>query len=112
MSLEALPNEIKYKLLEKCPQLRFVFSELRTLLRGFEKPVELEYPYKMNKNRKLEIIEYIGLQLEFINKNMECISSSRDITNIEYLAIHKILPLLIVGCSSSASTYKNPNKIY
>jgi len=100
MSLEALPNEIKYKLLEKCPQLRFVFSDLRILLRDFEKPIELDYPYKTNKNKKVEVIEYNGLQLEFRNKNMECISSYVDITNIECLAFHKILPLLFVGCSS------------
>ncbi len=100
MSLEALPNEIKYKLLEKCPQLRFVFPDLRILLQNFEKPIELDYPHKTNNYRKVEIIQHNGLQLEFRNKNMECISSNEDITNIECLAIHKILPLLFVGCSS------------
>lgn len=87
MSLKSLPNDIKYKLLEKCPQLRFVF-------------LELDYPYKINKNRKVEIIEYNGIQLEFRNKNMECISSYIDVTFIECLAFHKFLPFLFVGCSS------------
>jgi len=97
MSLETLPIEIKYKLLEKCPQLRFIFTELRNELKNFIKPDKLDYPYQFNKHRKIEIITYNNLQLEFRSKNMECISSCGGISCIECLAFHKILPFLFVG---------------
>jgi WD40 repeat protein len=108
MSFTELPLEIKYKILEKCPQLRFVFPEFRTLLIDFRKPPELDYPYEKNKHRKSIIIEYISnsngvqdkLQLEFRNKNMECVEIINDISRVQCVAFHKTLPLMITGCDN------------
>ena len=108
MSFQDLPYEIKLKLLEECPQLRFVFSEFRKLLSDFEKPPELDYPTKSNKYRKQIIIEHISipkgvpdkLQLEFRNRNMECVVIINDISRIQCIAFHNFLPLLITGCNN------------
>jgi hypothetical protein len=58
-----LPIDIQKKLLEKCPQLRFVNKTLR--LNNFIKPDEYSYPTKDNDNDDIIIINYEGLKLEF-----------------------------------------------
>ena len=108
MSFCDLPYEIRLKLLEECPQLRFVFREFRTLLSNFEKPPDLDYPTKMNKYRKPIIIEHKStpkvvqdkLQLKFRNRNMECIATINDISRVQCVAFHNFLPLLITGCNN------------
>ncbi len=100
MRLEELPIEIIHKLFVKCPQLRFVFSELRILLLGFIKPSDLEYPNKKNKHKKQIIIEHNGFNLEFRNKNIECIDNIYNTSKIQCITFHKILPLLFTGCNN------------
>jgi hypothetical protein len=58
-----LPIDIQKRLLEKCPQLRFVNKTLR--LHSFTKPDEYSYPTKDNDNDDIIIINYEGLKLEF-----------------------------------------------
>ena len=61
MSFEELPIEIIHKLVVKCPQLRFVLSELRILLLDFIKPLELDYPNQKNVDKIINesIFEYL-----------------------------------------------------
>ena len=98
MSLLSLPLDIKILLLEECPQLRFILSDLRQMLCNFIKPQELEYPTNKNKHRGTTLINYNELKLKFKNENWKCVATLESHNgNITTIAFHPSKPILATG---------------
>jgi len=98
MSLALLPIDLKIKLLEFCPQLRYVLSELRNLLKKFKKLEELDYPTDQNYFREKIILTYNGMRLNFTAKFWDCILTMEEYTwSSDSVVFHRSLPYLTIG---------------
>ena len=86
-----LPIDIQKKILEKCPQLRFVNKTLR--LQNLIKSDDHYYPTKDNDDNNIIIINYEGLNLEFredIKKVIKRIENYIEKDNIRSLNTNSI----------------------
>ena len=103
MSLSLLPIELKIKLLEVCPQLRYVFSELRHLLKDFTKLEELDYPTYQNYFREKIVLVYNGMFLHFTAKFWDCILTMSEYTwSSDSIVFHPKLNYLAIGNRNNA----------
>lgn len=103
MSLSLLPIDLKIKLLEICPQLRFVFPELRDLLKNFKKLEELDYPSDRNYFREKIIFKYNEMHLHFVPKFWDCILTMSEYTwSSDSIVFHPKLPYLAIGNRNNA----------
>ena len=103
MSLQLLPIDLKIRLLELCPQLRYVLSELRDLLKKFKKLEELDYPTEQNNFREKVILTYNGMSLHFTAKLWDCILTLNEYTwSSDSIVFHPILPYLAIGNRNNA----------
>ena len=102
MSITLLPVDLKIKLLELCPQLRYVFPELRELLKYFNKKEYLEYPTIKNYFMETKNVEYQGINLSLKVKNWDCIFKMVEGTwSSESVTFHPSLPYFTVGCRNN-----------
>ena len=101
MSITLLPVDLKIKLLELCPQLRYVFPELRELLKYFIKPNKLKYPVINDEfDVKSISINFNDLKLNFNLKKYECINDYTHREIISNVAFHPNLPIMASCCCS------------
>jgi len=104
MSLQLLPIDLKIKLLELCPQLRFVLSEFRDLLKNFKKLEELDYPTDQNYFREKIIFKYNDMHLHFTAKFWDCILTMQEYTwSSDSIVFHPKLPYLTIGTRNNSA---------
>jgi len=103
MSLQVLPIDLKIKLLELCPQLRFVLSELRDLLKNFKKLEEFDYPTDQNYFREKIIFKYNEMHLHFTAKFWDCILTMQEYTwSSDSIVFNPKQPYLAMGNRDNA----------
>jgi len=103
MSLQVLPIDLKIKLLELCPQLRFVLSELGNLLKNFKKLEELDYPTDQNYFREKIIFKYNEMHLHFTAKFWDCILTMQEYTwSSDSIVFNPKQPYLAIGNRNNA----------
>ena len=104
MSLQLLPIDLKIRLLELCPQLRFVLSEFRDLLKNFKKLEELDYPTDQNYFSEKIILKYNDMHLHFTAKFWDCILTLQEYTwSSDSIVFHPKLPYLTIGTRNNSA---------
>ena len=104
MSLSLLPIDLKIKLLELCPQLRYVLSEFRDLLKNFKKLEEFDYPTDQNYFREKIIFKYNEMHLHFTAKFWDCILTMLEYTwSSDSIVFHPKLPYLTIGTRNNSA---------